>query len=275
MAHETSKDAITEDEIAGTAPTASSSASPARNAFSALMAPKRKAAPPSPKPAKKKYNKDMRDGLDDYILHPETYSSSRVIYYGSAFVAINDLYPKSSVHTLLLPRTEHKDMHPFDAFDDPAFLAAVREQVKKLRHIVGKELQSRYGPYSKQDIPREKVLNGEVEPAEDGVLPVGRDWDKEVMAGIHAHPSMNHLHVHVLSVDRYSECLKHRKHYNSFATEFFVPIEDFPLAKDDERRHGHDLKQDMKCWRCGMNFGNKFAKLKEHLAEEFKEWRKE
>lgn len=106
-------------------------------------------------------------------------------------------------------------------------------------------------------------------------LPKGRDWSKEVKVGVHAHPSMNHLHIHVLSVDRFSECMKHRKHYNSFATDFFVPLEDFPLAEDDVRRKQEYLNQDLKCWRCGKNFGNKFARLKEHLAEEFEEWRKE
>jgi aprataxin len=72
--------------------------------------------------------------------------------------------------------------------------------------------------------------------------------------------------------------MKHRKHYNSFATEFFIPIEDFPLAKDDPRRHPSKagyLDEDMKCWRCGRNFGNKFARLKEHLADEFDAWKKE
>ena len=104
------------------------------------------------------------------------------------------------------------------------------------------------------------------------------DWEKEVKVGVHAHPSMNHLHIHILSVDRYSEFLKYRKHYNSFATDFFVPVDDFPLAADDPRRHpGKEgyLNENMKCWRCGKNFGNKFARLKEHLTEEFDEWKKE
>ncbi|KAF8849944.1 HIT domain-containing protein [Acephala macrosclerotiorum] len=280
MVQETSQDAITEDEIAGTAPPASS-ASSSRNAFTALMAPKRKASPSTSEPAKKPYNKNLisrRDGLDDYILHPETYSSSRVIYYDSSFVAIHDLYPKSSVHALLLPRSNHKQMHPFDAFEDPSFLSSVLEQVAKLRHIVAKELQRKYGRFSKQDIPREAVLNGKVPLPDNDELPIGRDWEKEVMAGVHARPSMNHLHVHILSIDRYSECLKHRKHYNSFATGFFVPIEDFPLTKEDVRRHpGKEgyLEEDLKCWRCGRNFGNKFARLKEHLAEEFDTWKRE
>lgn len=34
------------------------------------------------------------------------------------------------------------------------------------------------------------------------------------------------------------------------------------------------IKGDMKCWRCGKNFGNKFKQLKEHLEVEYEEWRK-
>lgn len=150
------------------------------------------------------------------------------------------------------------------------------------------------------------------------------------MAGVHSHPSMNHLHVHVLSVDRRSERMKHRKHYNSFATGFFVGVEEFPLGvgagalegtvrgeetkerdlveggngresgtgvkgvvldedklmrakadwiADQRRRAGGGregfLAHDMKCWRCGRNFGNRFKELKEHLEAEFDEWKRE
>ena len=89
---------------------------------------------------------------------------------------------------------------------------------------------------------------------------------------------MNHLHVHILSVDRHSECMRHRKHYNSFATPFLIDVEDFPLNKHDPRRHaGREryLERDLVCWRCQRNFRNKFAKLKEHLEEEFEVWKKE
>lgn len=154
----------------------------------------------------------------------------------------------------------------------------MREQAGRLRGIVAAELQRKYGRFSPQDAAREAVLNGEVELAEGEPMPKGRDWAREVKVGVHAHPSMNHLHVHVVSREMYSECLKHRKHYNSFATGFFVDLEDFPLAQDDPRRwpekEGY-LEGEMRCWRCGKGFGNKFARLKEHLAVEFGEWKKE
>ena len=213
-----------------------------------------------------------RDGLGAYIASPEAFPPSRVVYHSEKFVVVNDLYPKSSVHLLLLPREPAKTLlHPFEAFEDAAFLADVQAEVKKLRGLVEKELRRRFGRFSEKDKVREAAMDAEPMPAEED-LPPGRDWGKEVVSGIHAHPSMNHLHIHIISVDRVNECMRHRKHYNSFATPFFVPVEDFPMSSEDRRRHpGREgyLQSDMVCWRCHKNFRNKFARLKEHLAEEF------
>lgn len=87
---------------------------------------------------------------------------------------------------------------------------------------------------------------------------------------------MNHLHVHVLSKDMVSDCLKRTSHYNSFTTPFLVRLDEFPLAADDPRRapdRGGYLHADMACWRCGKAFGNKMSKLKDHLADELEEWK--
>lgn len=220
-----------------------------------------------------------RDGLGAYTHDPASFPASRVIYYSDDFVAIHDLYPKSTVHALLLPRSPAPSrQHPFDAFEDPAFLATVRAETAKLRRLVGKELQRRYGRHSAREREREAVLDGEMEWEEGRALPPGRDWERELLVGVHAHPSMNDLHIHVLSPDMISDCMRHRKHYNSFNTPFLVDVADFPLAADDPRRHpgraGYNSR-DLVCWRCGENFGNRFKQLKEHLAEEFEEWKKE
>jgi len=222
---------------------------------------------------------DGRGGLYVYIASPAKHGPERVIYYNKDFVAINDLYPKSAIHTLLLPRSAiHTDLHPFDAFEDPEFLASVRSEVQKLKVLVAKELRRKFGKFSAEDAARQSILKGDVELADGDELPEGRDWLKSVKAGVHAHPSMHHLHIHIMSIDRMGESLKHRKHYNSFETGFFVPIDDFPLTADDRRRHPSKhkyLECDMKCWRCGKNFTNHFKKLQEHLAVEFEEWKKE
>lgn len=217
-----------------------------------------------------------RDGLGAYLADPASFPPSRVIYHTEKWVVINDLYPKSSVHILLLPRDKSKNLlHPFEALEDRQFLVDVQAEIKKLRVLVAKELRRRYSKFSAQEKERDDPLSADLVSEE---LPTGRDWGKDVISGVHAHPSMNHLHVHVLSRDRVSDCLKKKIHYNSFNTPFLIDVQDFPLDKDDVRRHpgkqGY-LDSDLKCWRCGKTFGNKFARLKEHLAEEFEQWKRE
>lgn len=193
---------------------------------------------------------------------------------------MRDGYPKSSVHLLVLPRSPFKThLHPFLALNnsDPEFLTAVRAECAKAKELAASELRRRYGKYSAQDQAREAALS-DPDADSDAELPPGRDWAASIRVGVHAVPSMANLHIHIISVDRYSESLKHRKHYNSFATPVFVPLEDFPLAEDDVRRwSGREgyLKRDFVCWRCGMEFGKQFKRLKEHLEEEFEEWKKE
>ncbi|KAJ6438601.1 aprataxin-like protein [Purpureocillium lavendulum] len=274
-----------------------------------LMAPKPKAKPPTssssasaasvPRMSHPNPFKD-RMGLGAYLQDPASLPPSLVICHSAGFVAVRDKFPKATVHTLLLPRDPAVNLrHPFDALADPAFLAFVQAEVRRLRALVAAELRRRLGPYSRADAAREAVLNGEVaaggEVQEGGggggggggegcdaqlqpQLPPGRDWEAEVLVGVHAVPSMRHLHIHVLSRDMHSASLKHRKHYNSFNTPFLVDVADFPLAADDPRRdpkgHGY-LRRDLVCWRCKRNFKNHFKELKEHLDEEFEAWKRE
>ncbi|KAF2105100.1 aprataxin-like protein [Rhizodiscina lignyota] len=253
-----------------------------RNAFTELMKPK-------PKPDKSRTPNQFRHPATDlmdlgnprnhllpYIQKPESAApAGSVVSYNDDWVLIKDLYPKSSVHLLLLPRSpQHYVAHPFDALQDPQFLSSAKAEVEKAKDLIASELRRLYGSFSASERPRRDALESDDPP---DTLPPGRDWRSEVIAGIHTHPSMNHMHVHIISRDRHSPCLKHRKHYNSFNTDFFVPLEAFPLSPEEcQRRWGMEWhKMDMGCWRCGKNFGNRFQRLKDHLEEEFMDWRKE
>lgn len=217
-----------------------------------------------------------RDGLGVYLQDPAQYSPERVLYYNDDFVVINDLYPKSSVHLLILSRDAQKNrLHPFEAFTDAAFLEAMQIEVTRARSTVISELRRRHGSSSLTDKARSEAMDLDP-PVPLSELPAGRDWGKDVISGVHAHPSMSHLHVHVLSVDRTSKCLRHKKHYNSFNTPFLVSLDSFPLDPDDPRWHpgkqGY-LESDLICWRCGNNYRKAFGAFKRHLDEEFSEWK--
>jgi aprataxin len=74
----------------------------------------------------------------------------------------------------------------------------------------------------------------------------------------------------------HSACMKHKKHYLSFNSSFLVQMDEFPLEEGSQRFSPGDWpKWDMKCWRCGKGFANKFARLKEHIDEEFEGWKRE
>lgn len=250
---------------------------------SELMArkPKPKSQDKSASPAMNTDSFAGRNGLGLYIARAETLPAGSVIFATPSFVAVHDLYPKATVHCLLLPRSPDKTLlHPFDAFEDADFLTSVRVEAANLKDLVARELQRLVGEHSASEAPRHAVLDGDVEPDRDAegnvLLPRGRDWMSEVKVGVHAYPSMNHLHVHVLSRDMHSDRVKVRKHYNSFTTDFFVPLDDFPLALDDPRRKQAGWhEKPMVCWRCGNDFGNKLKELKKHLDDEFDEWKRE
>lgn len=213
------------------------------------------------------------DGLGPYTTDPASFSQSRVLYFNDKFTVIRDLYPKASVHLLILPRDAERNLkRPQDAFDDPDFLNECREEEAKVRQIVADELQRKFGSFSASDRARVEAMEAVDLPDK---LPAGRDWSKEVISGIHANPSMSHLHIHVLSRDMVSEPMKKRNHYLSFTTDFLVGLEHFPLANNDHRRDYKHFPVDMYCWRCGQNFQNKMAKLKVHLEEEFQQWIRE
>jgi aprataxin len=230
----------------------------------------------------------MRDGLGIYISHPEQNPENAVISYDSSFVVIRDKYPKSSVHLLLLPRDpELWYQHPLDALStNPALLAEVKKRVEDLKVLVASELRRLYGSESVSDAPYQSALENLMSspsstdsppptgPQRNAQLPPGRNWLSEVRAGVHTHPSMNHLHIHVFSRDMHSPFMKHKKHYLSFNTSFLVGLDELPMGADDARRRPGDWPNwEMRCWRCGRQFG--FARLKRHLEEEWEVWRKE
>ncbi|OAL21663.1 hypothetical protein AYO20_11335 [Fonsecaea nubica] len=250
-----------------------------RNAFSELMSPKSKHAKSQDfKHTGKLSNPgDPRNGLLAYILEPAKFPSDIVILHNDKTVLVRDAFPKATVHLLLLPRDPAKQtLNPRDALDDQEFLDMVRTEASAAVKLAASELSRLISPYSETCKARIAAMESENPPDN---LPPGRDFTKEFKVGIHAHPSMNHLHIHIISRDMHSDRLKHRKHYNSFNTDFFIPLEDFPLARDDIRRQtsyqNANLTKDYKCWRCGKMFGNKFTQLKAHLEDEFKAWRKE
>jgi aprataxin len=89
--------------------------------------------------------------------------------------------------------------------------------------------------------------------------------------GFHAVPSMQQLHLHVISQDFDSPALKNKKHWNSFTTAFF---RDLDAVEAEVRASGRVrvdraaaeqlLKQALRCHRCGCSLAN-IPQLKQHI----------
>ncbi|CAN9256999.1 unnamed protein product [Alternaria alternata] len=294
-------DAMTKEEIAGAEtpnqpqPAVAPGSSKRPNAFTELMSQTKKPKPPTipaadgpglvEKATKTVKRWDPRNGLGVYIESPETNPENKVLEYDEDFVVITDKYPKASVHLLLIPRKpKYYDQHPLHALStDAAFLAEVEKRVIRLKDLAAYELRRQYGDVSTTDKPYNQALEETMcsrnpPPVEEqaSLLPPGRDWSKDIVVGVHTHPSMNHLHIHIFSRDMHSDWMKHKKHYLSFNSSFLVRLDEFPLEEGSERFAPGDWPSwDMKCWRCSKNFKNKFPALKQHLNEEFEDWKRE
>uniref|UniRef100_A0A8C9DGE6 Aprataxin n=1 Tax=Prolemur simus TaxID=1328070 RepID=A0A8C9DGE6_PROSS len=94
--------------------------------------------------------------------------------------------------------------------------------------------------------------------------------------GYHAIPSMSHVHLHVISQDFDSPCLKNKKHWNSFNTEYFLEsqavIETVQKADRVTVQDGMPnlLKLPLRCHECQQLLPS-IPQLKEHLR---KHWTK-
>jgi len=92
--------------------------------------------------------------------------------------------------------------------------------------------------------------------------------------GYHAVPSMAQVHLHVISTDFDSPCLKHKKHWNSFTTPYFIPSsqvitqmeEEGKIDKPDKELAKKWMDSQLKCHKCEYMPKN-FPDLKKHILK--------
>ncbi|KAH9066436.1 HIT-like domain-containing protein [Lactarius vividus] len=186
-------------------------------------------------------------------------------------LTIFDAYPKALFHFLVLPRLSNDERssdltdlrtllrrHASGDARAEETLRMLADEAARLRGVIEEEMQARYG----------------------------FAWD--VWVGFHAVPSMEHLHLHVISSDLTAPALKTKRHYNSFSPRagFFVPLAEVRTWFNDAaapqlakvRRLAPEeyeprLKYALECFRCDEPAKNMPA-LKKHLQDEFDALRK-
>uniref|UniRef100_A0A6B2LIM6 3'-phosphate/5'-hydroxy nucleic acid ligase n=1 Tax=Arcella intermedia TaxID=1963864 RepID=A0A6B2LIM6_9EUKA len=113
-----------------------------------------------------------------------------VYYQDEHTVTIYDQYPKSIVHLLVLPQKNILNLDSLGPQDVPILL-----EMKKTKDLIIQHLSGPQEPKSKLNL--------------------------EYKSGFHAIPSMNHLHLHIISNDFL--LVKNAKHYQSFNSSYLVP----------------------------------------------------
>ncbi|KAL4419776.1 hypothetical protein ABPG75_006874 [Micractinium tetrahymenae] len=160
------------------------------------------------------------------------------LWYDDRCVLIKDKFPKGREHWLLLVRERR--------LEGPLSLTAA--DIPLLEHMMA--------------VARRKI--GELRQGNPSL---------RFRLGFHAVPSLRQLHMHVVSQDFDSACLKHKKHWNSFThPSFFL---DAAWALGELRQAGrlrYSLaaaeaaeKADLRCHRCGASLATMPA-LKAHIA---------
>ncbi|RIA92543.1 HIT-like domain-containing protein [Glomus cerebriforme] len=177
-----------------------------------------------------------------YCQSPETFPKSEVYYYDDELVIIYDKYPKAKKHLLVIPRKYIDNIEELKKQD----LQLVRALKEKGQCVIEK---------MKQENP--KLF---------------------FRMGFHAVPGLRQLHMHVISQDFISPSLKHKKHWNSFTTEFFKDAEEIEKIleergeiKFNKEYYENLLKSPLKCHLCDTKSIKFIPDLKKHLEEHWNE----
>ncbi|XP_067886715.1 aprataxin isoform X1 [Heterodontus francisci] len=157
------------------------------------------------------------------------------VYKDDTVVVIKDKYPKARFHWLVLP---------WESI--PSLKAVRRDHLTLLQHM------HRVGQKLVQECVDSDAL--------------------KFRLGFHAIPSMSHIHLHVISQDFDSPCLKNKKHWNSFNTDYFLESEDvMKMVELDGKVTVKDgmtelLKLPLMCHVCQQQQST-IPQLKEHLKK--------
>ena len=161
------------------------------------------------------------------------HTPTHLLHHDSICVAVPDAYPKAKTHILVIARDPTK-LGPLDLTQ--------ATDVDLVRHMrkVGKGL-------------------------------VGNQ--ENIKIGFHASPSLKQLHLHVISTDYNSVCLKKKHHWNSFTKKgFFLDVDEVIEKLEGCGRLEYDvaekkalLGEGMECPRCGAALAS-MGEVKSHVV---------
>ena len=211
-------------------------------------------------------------GLVDIASSPE--GKDGVISFDDELVVMRDKYPKGRVHLLVLARDVALQAGPSALRHEHASL--LERMASAGRAAAAKEIET---------LDAREGQSGGGGGGGGGGDAISR---RTFRLGFHAVPSMSQLHLHVVSQDLRGDGMKHRKHWNSFATDFFRDVDDVirelralfdpdddninisdnnqGLGWDEEEAESSLAMGALQCHKCGDGPHKTMPKLFEHVA---------
>ncbi|MEW5313612.1 MAG: hypothetical protein WDW38_005166 [Sanguina aurantia] len=173
------------------------------------------------------------EALRSIVRRPEAFRNEHPeLFIDGECIMFDDKYPKARFHQLVIPRDQ------------------------SLESIY--DLQARHVPLLQHMMAVAQAQS----PQQHGGCSMG----------FHAVPSMRQLHMHVISQDYDSPALKHAKHWNSFTTAYFLPVDQVISTLQlqgsipmDIATYEKAAKGAMKCPHCHCSLRNMPA-VKTHTA---------
>lgn len=193
----------------------------------------------------------FRTALSELISSFETNETNkshpihRVVYYSTpSSVCIYDKYHKARKHLLLIPRPDNSPLGKISSIND--IIPFIHLQHLRNFHALGREIAAAVSGSGTDD----------------------KSWKYPMLCGYHAVPSLTPLHLHIISSDFDSDCIKNKKHINSFTdASFFISpdvlerhMESAPSAGmrvqvNTQRATGIINSTPFRCFRCGASSG--------------------
>ena len=172
-----------------------------------------------------------------------------------------------------------------DAMEDPSKVVRSNDLTVTIKDGFPKA-KHHYLVLPREDLPNLRALRSNHLSLLEKMLEDGRGIAEEIKTresslmfkyGYHASPSMTRLHMHVISLDLDSPCLKHKKHWNSFTTGFFINADEIISILREKGKIDLDvkgvyepmLKLPLKCHMCHFEPKN-MPELKQHIKQHIK-----
>lgn len=131
-----------------------------------------------------------QNALSTILSRTETHASI-ILFQNEKYLCIYDKYPKAKYHCLLMPRNGILQVSGINE------LTLHHLDELKEFHTLARNIASKLQSSTKSTF----------------------------QLGYHAIPSLTPLHLHIVSTDFHSACIKTRRHIHSFTSSFFVTVE--------------------------------------------------